>query len=88
MSAVRLSPIMTHPRHNLGIELALLALLALFLGSSYLFIKVAVAEIAPLTLVACRVTIAAIILLSVVHMRGERLPRTAAPDACCSCNPS
>jgi len=30
MSAVRLSPIMTHPRRNLGIELALLALLALF----------------------------------------------------------
>lgn len=55
-------------------ELALLALLALLWGSSYLFIKVAVAEIPPLTLIAARVTVAAGVLLAVVAWKSERLP--------------
>ena len=46
-----------------GVELALLALLALLWGSSYLFIKVALRDIPPFTLIAIRVTIAAIFLL-------------------------
>ncbi|NKB51811.1 MAG: EamA family transporter [Rhizobiaceae bacterium] len=53
----------------------LLALLALLWGSSYLFIKIAVAEIPPLSLMALRVTIAGIFLIVVLNWRRERLPR-------------
>lgn len=57
------------------VELALLGLLALLWGSSYLFIKVAVAEIPPVTLIAVRVTIAAVFLFAVLSLRNDRLPR-------------
>ena len=59
-----------------GVELALLGLLALLWGSSYLLIKVAVADIPPLTLIAARVTIAALFLTTVLWIRGDHLPRT------------
>ena len=58
-----------------GVELALLALLALLWGSSYTLIKLAVATIPPVTLIAARVTIAAAFLIVVMHMRNEQLPR-------------
>ena len=51
-------------------EYALLALLALLWGSSYLFIKIAVAEIPPISLIAIRVIIAAVFLPSVMQWRG------------------
>ncbi|MEM1398632.1 MAG: EamA family transporter [Pseudomonadota bacterium] len=60
---------------NTRLELSLLALLALLWGSSYLFIKVAVAEIPPITLIAARVFGAALLLMIVLWLRGERLPR-------------
>ncbi len=63
---------------TLRTELPLLALLALLWGSSYLFIKVAVAEIPPLTLIALRVSGAALVLLLVMRLRGVRLPRDRA----------
>ncbi len=56
-------------------ELALLWLLALLWGSSYLFIKTAVAEIPPVTLIAARVSIAALFLLLILFWRDETLPR-------------
>jgi len=59
----------------LGLEIALLALLALLWGSSYLFIKIAVAEIPPLTLIAIRVAIATAFLLAVMGWRRLTLPR-------------
>lgn len=62
---------------SLRTELPLLALLALLWGSSYLFIKVAVAEIPPVTLIALRVLGATIFLLLVMGARSERLPRDA-----------
>jgi drug/metabolite transporter (DMT)-like permease len=65
---------MTDPKTTPMVELALLCLLALLWGSSYLLIKVAVATIAPVTLIAVRVTIAAVFLLVVVGGIGERLP--------------
>lgn len=68
---------MTSDRTRLPVELGLLALLALLWGSSYLFIKIAVAEIPPVTLIAVRVSIAAALLLAVLQWRGERLPRDA-----------
>ena len=53
-----------HPGPNYTVEIGLLALLALLWGSSYLFIKVAVTEIPPITIIAARVSIAALLLLS------------------------
>jgi drug/metabolite transporter (DMT)-like permease len=60
---------------NLRTEAPLLALLALLWGSSYLFTKVAVAEIPPLSLIALRVAGAATFLLVIMAVRRERLPR-------------
>lgn len=61
--------------HSLKTEMPLLALLALLWGSSYLFIKIAVAEIPPVTLIALRVLGAAIFLMIVMAIRSERLPQ-------------
>jgi len=63
---------------RLGRELALLCLLAGLWGSSYLLIKVAVATIPPLTLIAFRVSIAAAFLCAVLAATGLRLPRDGA----------
>jgi drug/metabolite transporter (DMT)-like permease len=63
--------------HNPATELALLGVLALLWGSSYLLIKVAVADIPPLSLVAFRVSLAGALLLAVMHMQGERFPKDA-----------
>ena len=58
-------------------EYGLLLLLALLWGSSYLLIKLAVAEIPPATLIAVRVTLAALLLLALMRWQGHRLPRDA-----------
>ena len=50
-------------------------LLASLWGPSFLFIKVAVHEIPPLTMAAARVTIAALILLVVLRLRKRALPK-------------
>ena len=63
---------------RLAIELALLGLLACVWGSSYLFIKLAVASIPPVSLIAMRVAIAALFLLAVMWIQRERLPKDAA----------
>ncbi len=65
----------TSDKPVLIVELALLGLLALLWGSSYLFIKVAVTEIPPVTLIAVRVTVAALFLLAVLSWRNDHLPR-------------
>lgn len=59
---------------NLPLELALLGVLALLWGSSYLLTKVAVTEIPPITLIAARVTIATAILCTVMWAQGANLP--------------
>jgi drug/metabolite transporter (DMT)-like permease len=53
-----------------------LVLLAALWGPSFLFIKVAVAEIPPLTLVAGRVGIAAALLLAMLRLQGGSLPKS------------
>lgn len=63
---------MRYPR----IDVLLLALLALLWGSSYLFIKVAVEDISPITLIAARVAGASVLLLTIMRLRGQRLPRS------------
>ena len=58
---------------NLRVEFALLAVLACLWGSSYLLITVALATIPPITLMAVRVTLAAMFLFIV---RGEQRSAT------------
>lgn len=65
---------MTAPR-SLTVELLLLALLATLWGASYTFIKLGVATIPPITFIAARTLIAALILLAVLRLRGLHLPR-------------
>jgi drug/metabolite transporter (DMT)-like permease len=59
---------------SLRFELLLLSVLACLWGSSYLLIKVALGSIPPTTLMAFRVALAALFLLAVMRLRGERLP--------------
>jgi drug/metabolite transporter (DMT)-like permease len=59
---------------SLATEYALLAVLATLWGSSYLLIKIALASIPPISLMAIRVTLAACFLLIVMRWRGERFP--------------
>ncbi len=60
------------------IEFALLGLLALLWGSSYLFIKVALTAYPPLTLIALRVSLAALILLAIMRLQSLALPTDGA----------
>jgi drug/metabolite transporter (DMT)-like permease len=56
-------------------ELALLAVLATLWGASYTFIKLGVATISPVTLIAARTLIAGGLLVAVMRARGLSLPR-------------
>jgi drug/metabolite transporter (DMT)-like permease len=58
--------------------LALLLVLATLWGASYTFIRVAVASIPPITLIAGRTAIAGVLLLIIMYWRGLRMPRDAA----------
>ncbi|MDX1512363.1 MAG: EamA family transporter [Gammaproteobacteria bacterium] len=55
-------------------QLALLFLLAAIWSSSFMFIKIGVATVPPVTMVACRLVLAAIILLAYARARGHRIP--------------
>jgi drug/metabolite transporter (DMT)-like permease len=59
------------------VEIALLVLLATLWGASYTFIKLGVATIPPITLIAARTSIAGLLLLIVMRWRGITLPRDA-----------
>ena len=63
---------------NMAGELALLFVLATLWGASYTFIRVAVATIPPITLIAGRTAIAGVLLLIIMYWRGLRMPRDAA----------
>ena len=52
-----------------------LIVMALLWGPSFLFIKIAVNEIPPLTLSASRVGLASLLLLGVLWVQGRRLPK-------------
>src|SRR3954470_2346671 len=60
------------------VEIALLVLLATLWGASYSFIKMGVATIPPITLIAARTLIAGLLLLAVMRWRELGLPRDAA----------
>jgi drug/metabolite transporter (DMT)-like permease len=69
---------MTIARPNTGLELVLLLALATLWGASYTFIKIGVATIPPVTLIAARTLIAGAVLVVVIRSRGLRLPGDAA----------
>lgn len=62
----------------IGFELVLLLALATLWGGSYTFIKLGVATIPPVTLIAGRTLVAALLLLLIMAWRGVRLPKDAA----------
>lgn len=59
-------------------NLALLLVLATLWGASYTFIKIGVATIPPVTLIAARTLIAGAVLLAIMGVRGIALPREPA----------
>jgi drug/metabolite transporter (DMT)-like permease len=68
----------TASKPNLNLELALLFTLATLWGASYTFIKLGVATIPPVTLIAARTLIAGGLLIGLICWRGLSLPRDAA----------
>src|SRR6202790_5829455 len=64
-------------KRDMTVDLALSVRLAALWGGSYTFIKLGVATIPPVTLIAARTAIAGVLLLLVMRGRGVRLPRDA-----------
>ncbi|MXU64207.1 EamA family transporter [Rhodobacteraceae bacterium KN286] len=60
-----------------GSDWAILAILSILWGGSFFFNGVAVAALPPLTIVICRTGLAALILMAVLRLRGQSLPRDA-----------
>ena len=69
---------MAPARTNISTELLLLLALATCWGASYTFIRVGVATIPPITLIAARTMIAGLVLLAIIRWRGLSLPKDAA----------
>src|SRR3954464_3830994 len=66
------------PRNpNMAGELALLLALAALWGASYTFIRLGVATIPPITLIAARTLIAGLLLVAIMRWRGIKLPTNA-----------
>ncbi|OAF14207.1 hypothetical protein AYJ54_42325 [Bradyrhizobium centrolobii] len=63
---------------NITVELALLVALATLWGGSYTFIKLGVATIPPITLIAARTAIAGLLVLAAMQARGIKMPTDAA----------
>ena len=55
-------------------EWGMLILLSIFWGGSFFFVKIALRDFQPFTLVFLRVTLAAFILIAVVYIGGQRMP--------------
>ena len=60
-------------------EWGMLILLSIFWGGSFFFVEIALRDFQPFTVVFLRVTLAALILIVVVYIRGHRMP--ASPKA-------
>jgi drug/metabolite transporter (DMT)-like permease len=63
---------------SIAFELTLLLALATLWGGSYTFVKLGVATIPPITLIAARTAIAGVLLLIVMKLRGIGMPRDVA----------
>jgi drug/metabolite transporter (DMT)-like permease len=64
----------TSRQPNMAVELSLLLALATLWGGSYTFIKLGVATIPPITLIAARTAIAGVLLLVIMRARGVMMP--------------
>jgi drug/metabolite transporter (DMT)-like permease len=69
--------VLREPRSTRTADFLLLFLLAALWGSSYMFIKIAVVTVTPITLVAVRVTVSAVAMLAYLRVIGVRLPKDA-----------
>lgn len=69
---------MTTEKPHPTTELALLLALSTLWGASYSFIRIGVETIPPVTLIAARTSIAALILLAIIRWRALSLPKDAA----------
>lgn len=58
-------------------EWLLLVILSVLWGSSFFLIKIALADLQPLTVVLCRVGLAAIALTAFVYLSGQRMPTSS-----------
>lgn len=70
----------TNARSPGAVEFALLAGVSLTWGTSFMFTKIAVAEVAPVTVIALRTSIAATAMIALLVIRG-RNPRLTIRDA-------
>jgi drug/metabolite transporter (DMT)-like permease len=68
-------PTQSSPPVHLPTELALLVVLSFLWGGSFTLIKIAVETIPPVTMVAVRLSVAAVVLLAVVKARALAIPR-------------
>ena len=57
-------------------EWGMLLTLSLVWGGSFFFNEIAVRQLPVFTVVVCRVALAAVILLAVLRLTGQRLPRS------------
>lgn len=55
-------------------EWGLIIILSIIWGASFFFVEVALKEVTPLTIVLCRVALASLILLIIVHIKGYKMP--------------
>ncbi|MCD4744569.1 MAG: EamA family transporter, partial [Desulfobacteraceae bacterium] len=63
--------IQNHTNQLMGIkEWGLIIILSIIWGASFFFVEVALKEVTPLTIVLCRVALASLILLIIVHIKG------------------
>ena len=60
-------------------EWGLIVFLSILWGGSFFFVGVAVKEVPPLTIVLFRVTLASILLLGALYLKGDRLPTYNCP---------
>jgi drug/metabolite transporter (DMT)-like permease len=75
MEDMRIAAMTAPAPRSLATELPLLALLATLWAASYTFIRIGVETIPPVTFIAGRTLIAAIILLAALRLRGLHMPR-------------
>lgn len=68
---------LSHSRPMTAAEWAMLFALSLFWGGSFFFNVIALRDLPVLTVVASRVILAALILLAILRLRGQHLPRSA-----------
>jgi drug/metabolite transporter (DMT)-like permease len=67
------------PLSGRSVDFVLLLALGAAWGGSYLFIKIGISEIPPLTFVALRLSLGALIMLALLRVLGHSVPRTWPP---------